>query len=104
MVSRRDLKGAHENAILRQFGNYLKDRQLCLTILEKPDPPDAIVMLNGNRIWIEIADAFLDQDHAIGLTSGTSDDVEHMPDDGRLIVEPDATFSSVLHGVIECLR
>src|SRR5690606_38333669 len=46
-------------------------------------------------------DAFLDKKYAIGLTSGACDDVEHIRDDGRLIIEPDETFSLALHSVIE---
>jgi hypothetical protein len=100
MVSRRELKSVHEEAVLRQFATHLENEGGCLEVLGRPEPPEAIVKLNGERTWIEITDAFLDQDHAIGLTSGASDDMEHIPDDGRLIVEPDATFSSVLHSVI----
>lgn len=101
MVSRRDLKRVHEEAVLRQFKDHLERGGGRLEILERPEPPEAIVELNGIRTWIEITDAFLDRDHAIGLTSGASDDVDHVPDDGRLVLAPDETFSGVLHSVIE---
>lgn len=101
MVKRRDLKSAHEDAVIRQFKAHLENDGSRLDILDKPEPPEAIAELNGERTWIEITDAFLDKDHAIGLTSYASDDVDHVPDDGRLIVDPDATFSNVLHAVIE---
>ena len=91
----------HEEAVLRQFKAHLESVDVCLEILDRPEPPEAIVELNGNRTWIEITDAILDKDHAISLTSGASDDKEHIRDDGRLLVEPDAMFSSVLHSVIE---
>lgn len=100
MVNRRELKNAHEKAVLRQFSTHLENENSCLEILERPEPPEAIVEINGERTWIEITDAFLDQDHAIGLTSGAADDMEHIPDDRRLIADPDSTFSSVLHAVI----
>src|SRR5688572_24827544 len=101
MVKRRDLKGVHEEAVLRQFKAYLEDDGRHLEILDRPEPPEAIADLDGERTWIEVTDAFLDKDHAIGLTSYASEDVDHVPDDGRLVIEPDATFSSVLHAVIE---
>lgn len=101
MVSRRDLKSVHEEAVLHQFKAHLESGGGRLEILERPEPPEAIVELNGERTWIEITDAFLDKDHAIGLTSGAADDVVHVPDDGRLILGPDEMFSSVLHSVIE---
>lgn len=101
MVKRRDLKEAHEDAVLTQFKAHLENNGRRLDILDRPEPPEAIADLDGERIWIEITDAFLDRDHAIGLTSYASDDVDHIPDDGRIIVEPDATFSRVLLSVIE---
>lgn len=101
MVVRRDLKTVHEEAVLRKFTEHLKSDGIHMEIMSRPDPPDAVVELDGKRTWVEITDAFLDEDHAIGLTSNTSDDVEHVPDDDRLIIAPDETFSNVLHSVIE---
>ena len=101
MVSRRDLKGVHEEAVLRQFKAHLEKEGAHLEILDRPEPPEATVELNGERTWIEITDAFLDKAHAIGLTTGASDDVDHIPDHGRLIVNPNARFSAVLRAVIE---
>jgi hypothetical protein len=101
MIRRRDLKSVHEEAVLRQFKAHLESAGHHLDILDRPEPPEAIVDLDGERTWIEITDAFLDKDHAIGLTSYASDDVAHIPDDGRTLVEPDATFSNALYAVIE---
>lgn len=101
MVSRRNLKSVHEDAVLRQFKEYLASNGVQLNVMGRPEPPEAIVELNGKRTWIEITDAFLDKDHAISLTSGVSDDIEHMPDGGRLIIDPDEKFSAVLRSVIE---
>lgn len=50
---------------------------------------------------LEVTDAFLDKDQAINLTTGVSEDVEHISDSGRLVIEPDKMFSSVLQSVIE---
>lgn len=50
---------------------------------------------------LEVTDAFLDKDHAISLTTGVSEDVEHISDSGRLVIDPDQRFSSVLQSVIE---
>ncbi|MBD8697040.1 hypothetical protein [Stenotrophomonas sp. CFBP 13718] len=86
--------------MLRQFTTHLESVGISLDILERPEPPEAIVKLNGEVTWIEITDAFLDQDHAISLTSAAADDMAHISDDGRLVCDPDAMFSSVLHSVI----
>lgn len=101
LVRRRDLKNAHEQAVLDKFEGYLQSESVALKILARPDPPDALVEIDGERTWIEITDAFLDEEHAISLTSGACCDIEHVPDGKRLIVEPDETFSSVLRSVIE---
>lgn len=100
MVARRDLKSRHEEAVLQHFKAHLEEQGIYLEILERPEPPEAIVEIGGGRTWIEITDAFLDRKHAIGVTSGACDDVEHIRDDGRLIIEPDETFSRALHSVI----
>ena len=101
MVSRRDLKSVHEEAVLQHFKAHLEAQGVILQILDRPEPPEAIVELDGERTWVEITDAFLDKKHAIGLTSGVCDDVKHIPDDGRLVVGPDEMFSTALHSVIE---
>ena len=101
MVKRRDLKSRHEEAVLQHFKAHLEGQGVSLAILDRPEPPEAIVEMGGERTWIEITDAFLDMKHAIGITSGACDDVEHIPDDGRLVIAPDETFSIALHSVIE---
>jgi hypothetical protein len=101
MIKRRDLKQAHEGAVLQHFTKYMENLSNKFNVLETPDPPDAIIEINHKKTWLEITDAFLDQEHAIGLTTGVSEDVEHISDSGRLVIEPDKTFSSVLQSVIE---
>jgi hypothetical protein len=101
MVKRRELKHVHEGAVLHQFSAYVEKLGSTLKILNNPDPPDAIIEINGQKTWIEITDAFLDRDHAIRLTTGASEDVEHRSDPGRLVLEPDERFSSALRSVIE---
>lgn len=101
MVNRRDLKREHEEAVLRKFGSYLDRRGIELRILGRPDPPEAIVEIDGKKTWIEITDAYLDESHAIGLTTGACDDVKHIPDAGRLVIAPDEIFSTVLYSVVK---
>jgi hypothetical protein len=101
MVGRRDLKSTHEDAVIRGFIEHLKARGSLVKIIGKPEPPDAIVDIDGKKTWIEVTDAFLDQAHAIGLTSGASDDVTHRSDSRRLIIDPDDTFRESLLTVID---
>lgn len=101
MVNRRDLKSTHEEAVLRHFKAHLEDKGVILQVLERPEPPEAIVEIDGKRTWVEITDAFLDDAHAKSVTSAACDNVARMPDGRRLILEPDETFSNVLRTVIE---
>ena len=101
MVKRRDLKQAHEDAVIQQFSKYMENLGKTFNVLETPEPPEAIIEINDKKTWLEVTDAFLDKDHAIGLTTGVSEDVEHRSDSGRLVIEPDERFSSVLQSVIE---
>jgi hypothetical protein len=101
MLNRRKLKSAHEDAVLQHFQSYLRNNGFALQILTRPEPPEAIIDIDGRETWIEITDAFLNKAHAISLTSGACDDVKHVVDGNRLVVEPDETFSNVLHSVIE---
>lgn len=101
MVTRRELKNVHEEAVLRHFKAHLETQGVYLDILERPEPPEAIVEMDGQRTWVEITDAFLDEQHAIGLTSGACHDTKHIPDDKRLVINPGEMFSAALHSVIE---
>ncbi len=100
MVNRKDLKSAHEDAVLRQFGVHLKCSGINFKILGRPEPPDAFVEISEKKSWIEITDSFLDKRHAIGLTTRASDDVEHSPDDSRLVIDPDEKFSKTLYSIV----
>ena len=42
MISRRDLKNLHEEAVLHHFKVHLKSQGLNLEILGRPEPPEAM--------------------------------------------------------------
>ncbi|MEC4725881.1 hypothetical protein HWQ46_10025 [Shewanella sp. D64] len=100
MISRRNLKQEHELAVLNSFAEHLKMEGKSLEILEQPDPPEAIVNINKIKTWIEITDAFLDQEHARSLMSSIADEVPHIVDETRVEDEIKPDFQSVVHGVI----
>lgn len=100
VVTRRNLKEVHENSVLLAFENHLKQSGHEFKVIDRPDPPEAIVEIDNQKTWIEVTDAFLDIAHAISLTSRASEDMVHQRDDGRLIYEPDATFRKQLIDVI----
>lgn len=100
MASRRELKELHEAAVLASFGRYLRDQGIAFSILDKPDPPDAIVELNGRKTWIEITDVFYSTNVAISITSYAADDMPHRPSSGGLVFDPDSTISERVSSVI----
>lgn len=91
-MNRRELKDHHEGSILKSFEDYLKKDGKLMVIKERPDPPDALVTINSKDTWIEITDAFFNKKHARSITSYAADDMEHIPADGGLYIEPDANF------------
>lgn len=100
MVSRRDIKEAHENSVLASFDEHLKGKGQSLTVKTQPDPPDAFVEIDGADTWIEITDAFYSQDVAISITSYAADDVSHRPSQVGLVADPDETTTNKVVSVI----
>lgn len=100
-MNRRDIKKAHEQSVLRSFKRYLEGSGRSLEILDYPDPPDAIVVLDGSPCWIEITDAFIGADFARSLTSFAADDVEYIPAGRGMTVNPDDNFAEEVVAVVE---
>lgn len=100
MIARRYLKDEHELSVLKSFTRYQRDHGNQLTIVARPDPPDAIIDANGKRGWIEITDAFFSQEVAISITSYAADDVPHRPSSGGQVDDPDATTQRAIESVI----
>lgn len=88
-MNHREIQSAHEESVLDSFASFLRSQGQHLRVLERPDPPDAIVELNGTKSWVEITDAFQSSDWARRITSHAADDRTHQPYQSRLICEPD---------------
>lgn len=85
----RDLQPAHEKSVLNSFKQFLLSKDQVLTILNQPDPPDALIQLNGKPGWIEITDAFQNIGWAKSITSYAADDKPHQPYNRGTLYEPD---------------
>ena len=57
-MKRNELKDAHEDAVLESFKKHSTSLNNTIVIISKPEPPDAIITINGITTWIEITDAF----------------------------------------------
>lgn len=101
-MKRKEIKNAHEKSVLSSFKEFKEKNGDTLNIISQPDPPDAIIEINGKKSWIEISDAFLSPELAKSITSYASDDKTHIPvpKDKRLVIDPDRQFSSILRKVI----
>jgi len=90
MTSHRDLNSIHESAVLNSYKSLLSSQNKVLEIIDRPDPPDAIVKIDGIDTWIEITDAHFTQDTAISITSHAADDKVHIPSKGGLVGDSDS--------------
>jgi len=101
-VKRKEVKESHENSVLNSFIKYYEKHGHIVKITDKPEPPDAIVTINGNKTWIEITDAFFSKELAESITTHVADDKTHkpVPKEKQFCIEPDEQFSSVLENVI----
>lgn len=99
-MKHREIQSAHEQSVLYSFGAYLAGRGVSLEVVDRPDPPDAIVKIDGKDCWIEITDAFQSSDWARSLTSYAADDKSHQPYQSRVIYEPDSQACDKVKEVI----
>lgn len=88
-MKHREIQSAHEESVLESFRSYLGTQSITLVVVDRPDPPDAIVKINNELCWIEITDAFQSTDWARSLTTYAADDKTHQPYQSRVIYEPD---------------
>ena len=101
-MKRNQIKDVHENSVLESFKKYYALSGEVVQIIDKPEPPDAIITINGNKTWIEITDAFFNSELAESITTFVATDKVHkpVPKDKRFIIEPDEQFSNILESVI----
>ncbi len=92
LMKRREAKDVHEKTVLDSFKTMLAKEGRVLSILERPDPPDAIVDIDGNKSWIEITEAMFNKDYARNITSFPPDDAAHVYSEQNLLGESEETF------------
>ena len=108
-MKRIETKKAHEESVLKSFIKYTASSNNVVKVIGNPDPPDAIITLNGKKTWIEITDAYFSRELAESTTSYAADDKVHKPvpkaeryctDSDGYLGDPDEQFSDVLVSVI----
>lgn len=99
-MNHREIQSAHEESVLDSFASFLESQGQHLQVLDRPDPPDAIIEVDGVRSWVEITDAFQSSDWARSITSHAADDRKHQPYQSRLICDPDQEACEIVREVI----
>jgi len=101
-MKRSEIKDVHENSVLESFVSHSAGLGKITEIIDKPEPPDALVTINGNKTWVEITDAFLSCDLAKSITTYVADDQTHkpVPREKRKCIDPDKNFSDIFESVI----
>lgn len=95
-MKRSEVKEVHEDSVLKAFQHYNENR---VDILDKPEPPDALIEIDGIKNWIEITDAFINPDHARSLTTHIAEDKEWIKSTPTLINVD--SFKEILRSVTE---
>lgn len=101
MISHRDLNSIHESAVLDSYKNFLSSQGKVLEVIDRPDPPDAIVKIDGVVTWIEITDAHFSHETAISITSHAADDKVHIPSKGALVGDSDSITNERVESTIK---
>lgn len=101
-MKRNEIKDVHEDSVLEGFKKHCASLNQVIDVISKPEPPDAIITINGNTTWIEITDAFFSPELAESITTHIADDKTYkpVPKEKRFSFDPDEQFSSVLESVI----
>jgi len=99
-MKHREIQSAHEQSVLESFNKYLGNQGISLVIVERPDPPDAIVKIDNANCWVEITDAFQSEDWAKSITSYAADDKTHQAYQRSVMYEPDSEACEKVKEVI----
>lgn len=80
MANRGSVKQQHERAVIADFLSWLNSRHgTCYSVMEEPNPPDAIIHSVRVTRWIEIVDAFWTEEYAKDLNSAVTPGEGHKP-------------------------
>lgn len=70
MKSRAEIQSAHEFSVLHDgLAEHNRIHDLNLTVISRPDPPDAILSDGLSTTWMEVTDAFFSEEWATDLSS-----------------------------------
>lgn len=97
------IQAKHEICVLKKLQKWYENDGKQLDIIDRPDPPDAIISIDGKNTWVEITDVFLSKELAESITTYAHDKKQHkpVPFECRIVLEPEETFEENFHIVVE---
>jgi len=72
LLRHQQIKEQHELSVLTSFISFLSTDGKDAQLIARPDPPDAIVTIDGRKTWIEITDAYFSEEVAKRITAFTA--------------------------------
>jgi hypothetical protein len=86
----RELKRNHETAVIDNFVDWLnRTSGSNWEVIDRPNPPDAIITDGGATFWVEHADLYRHWEEARSETSLLNPNKKHIPHSENPIYEPD---------------
>ena len=97
MHNRKEIQDNHELAALNEFINWLNSQSHEeFKIIERPDPPDAIIKGNGRIEWLEQTDAYRSPEEAQEERSLVTPGEKSFHRKEQPIVSPDERIAAVV--------
>jgi len=97
MRPRDRISDAHQNAVIDQFVEWLNlDKNTNFKVLERPDPPDAIIFNGKTTTWVEHCDLYRSSDEARSELSFVTPGEKHIPHSENPISDPDNRIAQQL--------
>lgn len=81
----------HEKVILQNFKDYLEVKGHIMEIIDCPDPPDAIVSIDGKTTFIELTNAFFSDSFERSIISAANGKWKPVSEEERFTVNPNQT-------------
>lgn len=98
----REAKPKHESAVINNFIVwYNKNTGSNWTVIEHPDPPDAIISNSGATSWIEHADLYRNEEEARSEWTIANPDKRHIPHSENPIWEPNLQTAKALMTLLQ---
>lgn len=93
-MSREEIKDQHERCVVDQFIHFWDEHHReRFYVVERPDPPEAIVESSQRQTWIEVATVYVSDEWARDLHSYANPDEKHVLMAPGPYASMDATFA-----------